>query len=231
MWLINSSIGRKFVMSVTGTALVLFLLFHGAMNLVAIISPEGYNAICAFLGANWYAVVASMGLAALVGVHFVYATILTFQNYRARGHERYAVSKSQSEVEFSSRNMFILGLTVVGFIVLHLYNFWFKMQFAELTGIKTGAFDPQNGAEYVKALFSNPAYCALYLVWLAAIWFHLTHGIWSALQTFGLNNNTWMKRIKFVSYVVATFVVLMFAAVVVFYGTSAICNGTTAFVW
>ena len=59
MWLINSSIGRKVVMSVTGIALILFLTFHGCMNLVALFSEEGYNMICEFLGANWYAVVAT----------------------------------------------------------------------------------------------------------------------------------------------------------------------------
>ena len=53
MWLSNSSVGRKVVMSVTGIALVLFLTFHMAMNLVAIISADGYNMICEFLGANW----------------------------------------------------------------------------------------------------------------------------------------------------------------------------------
>ena len=55
MWLINSSIGRKVVMSVTGIALILFLTFHGCMNMVALFSEEGYNMICEFLGANWYA--------------------------------------------------------------------------------------------------------------------------------------------------------------------------------
>ena len=65
MWLINSSIGRKVVMSVTGIALILFLTFHGCMNLVALFSEEGYNMICEFLGANWYAVVATLGLAAI----------------------------------------------------------------------------------------------------------------------------------------------------------------------
>ncbi len=55
MWLSNSSVGRKVVMSVTGIALVLFLTFHMAMNLVALFSANGYNMICEFLGANWYA--------------------------------------------------------------------------------------------------------------------------------------------------------------------------------
>ena len=52
MWLSNSSVGRKVVMSVTGIALVLFLTFHMAMNLVALISAEGYNMVCEFLGAK-----------------------------------------------------------------------------------------------------------------------------------------------------------------------------------
>ena len=92
MWLINSSIGRKVVMSVTGIALILFLTFHGCMNLVALFSEEGYNMICEFLGANWYAVVATLGLAALAVIHIVYAFILTAQNRTARGNNRYEVS-------------------------------------------------------------------------------------------------------------------------------------------
>ena len=76
MWLIKSSIGRKVVMSVTGIALVLFLTFHASMNIVALISAKGYNMICEFLGANWYAVAATVGLAALVALHFIFAFIL-----------------------------------------------------------------------------------------------------------------------------------------------------------
>ena len=92
MWLSNSSIGRKVVMSVTGIALVLFLTFHMAMNLVALFSAEGYNMVCEFLGANWYALVATVGLAALFVIHIIYAFWLTIQNRAARGNERYAVN-------------------------------------------------------------------------------------------------------------------------------------------
>ena len=132
MWLINSSIGRKFVMSITGIALVLFLLFHGTMNFVAILSPESYNAICHFLGANWYALVGTVGLALLVVLHFTFAFILTWQNYKARGRDRYDVASSRGEVSFASKNMFVLGVIIIGFMLLHLYNFWFKMQFVEI---------------------------------------------------------------------------------------------------
>ena len=52
MWLINSPIGRKVVMSVTGICLILFLTFHACMNVVALFSGKAYNMICELLGAN-----------------------------------------------------------------------------------------------------------------------------------------------------------------------------------
>ncbi|MDD3079530.1 MAG: succinate dehydrogenase cytochrome b subunit [Paludibacter sp.] len=217
MWLIDSSIGRKFIMSITGAFLVLFLIFHSLMNIVVIISPEGYNAICEFLGANWYAVVGTIVLAAGFVIHIVYALYLTLQNMRARGKQRYDVSENQKSVEWSSQNMFVLGVIVLGFLVLHFYNFWYKMQFAELTGIQTGLFDPANGAAYVSDLFSSWIYCVVYIVWLVALWFHLTHGVWSALHTLGWNNKTWMPRVKMISNIVSTIVILMFMSIPVYY--------------
>lgn len=221
MWLTNSSIGRKFVMSITGLALVLFLLFHGSMNLALVFSEDAYNWICRMLGANWYAIIGTLGLALLVLIHFAYAIWLTIQNRHARGNDRYAVEARQEGVDWESKNMLVLGICVLGFIVLHLYNFWFKMQFAELTGIHTGAFDPQNGAAYVKALFTTPVtgqiYCVLYLIWLVALWFHLNHGVWSAIHTLGWNNLIWQKRIKVIGTIVATLVVALFAVVVLYF--------------
>ena len=125
MWLINSSIGRKVVMSVTGIALILFLTFHMSMNVVALFSGDAYNMICEFLGANWYAVVATIGLGALTVCHIVYAFILTAQNRRARGNERYEVSASQPMVEWASKNMLVLGIIILLGLVLHFFNFWY----------------------------------------------------------------------------------------------------------
>src|SRR3712207_7762480 len=110
MRLINSSVGRKVVMSVTGLALILFLTFHACMNVVALFSGEAYNMICELLGANWYAVAATMGLGALTVIHIVFAFILTAQNRRARGSERYAVTAKPEKVEWASQNMLVLGI-------------------------------------------------------------------------------------------------------------------------
>jgi len=222
MWLINSSIGRKLVMSITGVALVLFLLFHGTMNLVVLFSEEAYNMICEFLGANWYALVGTMGLAGLVFIHFIYAIYLTWLNYRARGSVRYATTGSSKDVEWSSKNMLIIGAVVLGFLGLHLYNFWFKMQFVEIVHKLGGDFGDinlaHNGAHYIRELFADPIYCILYLAWLVALWFHLSHGIWSSMQSLGLNNSVWFNRIKVISTILATLIISMFAAVVIWYG-------------
>jgi succinate dehydrogenase / fumarate reductase cytochrome b subunit len=217
MWLINSSIGRKLIMSISGIFLVLFLLFHSLMNIVVIISPSGYNAICAFLGANWYAVVGTAVLAGGFVIHILYALFLYYLNLRARGNESYSISKNQKSVEWSSQNMLILGTIIVGFLALHLYNFWFKMQFAELSGAEGGQFLPNNGAAFVQELFSNWIYCVVYIVWLSALWLHLTHGVWSSMQSLGLNNKTWLPRVKVIANIISTIVILMFMSIPLYY--------------
>ncbi len=213
MWLINSSIGRKVVMSVTGVALVLFLTFHMSMNIVALFSGEAYNMICEFLGANWYAVVATMGLGALTVAHIVYAFILTAQNRRARGNERYAVTSRHEKVEWASQNMLVLGIIIALGLLLHLYNFWYNMMFAELTGMAV-KIPPSHGFEYIQATFANPVYVVLYIIWLAALWFHLSHGFWSAMQTVGINGKVWFSRWKTIGVVYVTLLMLCFLVVV-----------------
>ena len=223
MWLLNSSVGKKVIMSVSGLALILFLLFHMSMNLVALVSGEAYNMICEFLGANWYALVATAGLAALVVVHFVYAFILTIQNKKARGTQDYADKKRPKEVEWASQNMFALGIIVLLGLGLHLFYFWAKMQLVEvmhMVGANVDVTYASNGAYHIASTFANPVYVAAYIVWLAALWFHLTHGFWSALQTLGWNNKVWFGRWRCIGNIVTTLIILGFAAVVV---VSAIC--------
>ena len=213
MWLINSSIGRKVVMSVTGIALILFLTFHGCMNVAALFSGEAYNTICELLGANWYAVAATLGLAALAVCHIVYAFILTAQNRRARGDERYAVTAKPEKVEWASQNMLVLGIIVVLGLLLHLFNFWYNMMFAELLGTSF-SHDPADGFAFIQDTFANPVYVVLYIIWLVALWFHLTHGFWSALQTLGWNGKTWFCRWKTSGIVYVTILIALFIVVV-----------------
>ena len=215
MWLINSSIGRKVVMSLTGIALILFLTFHCCMNLVALFSGDGYNMICEFLGANWYAVVATLGLAALAVIHIVFAFILTAQNRTARGDNRYEVSTvvNAGKVEWASKNMLVLGIIILLGLLLHLYNFWYNMMFAELVGAMP-MISPTDGFAWIMETFRNPVFVVLYIIWLVAIWFHLTHGFWSALQTLGWSGKIWFQRWKCIGFIYVTLLMLGFLVVV-----------------
>ena len=178
MWLFNSSIGRKVVMS-------------------------------------WYAVVATLGLAALAVLHIVYAFILTAQNRTARGDSRYEVATqvNAGKVEWASKNMLVLGLIICIGLLIHLWNFWYNMMFAELVGAMP-AISPTDGFGWIKETFSNPVFVVIYIVWLAAIWFHLTHGFWSAMQTLGVNGKVWQKRWQCIGMIYVTVLMLMFLVVV-----------------
>ena len=218
MWLLNSSIGKKLIMSISGICLVLFLLFHLAMNVTAVFSEEAYNWICSLLGANWYAVAGTIALAGLIGIHFLYAALLTLQNRKARGNDRYAVNTRPKGVSWASQNMFVIGVVVILFMLLHFAQFWCKMMFAELMGhheVALGSMmvSPQDGAAFIKYYFSKGWVVALYLIWYVALWFHLTHGIWSAFQTIGWNNTVWYNRWKTIGNIVATVILLGFAFV------------------
>ena len=217
MWLLNSSIGKKLIMSISGLFLVLFLLFHLSMNVAAVFSGEAYNMVCSLLGSNWYAVAATLVLAAGVVIHFVYAIILTLQNRKARGNAR------PKGVEWASQNMFVLGLIVILFMLLHFSQFWYKMMFAELIGhhevaLGSAMVSPQDGAAFINYYFQgNAVITVLYLIWYVALWFHLTHGFWSAIQTIGWNNTIWMNRWECISKIVATVICGLFAIITIIF--------------
>ena len=218
-FLTNSSLGRKLVMSITGCFLVLFIFFHMSMNVVAIINGDAYNLICKFLGANWYALAATVVLAGGVLVHFLYAFWLTLQNRKARGNVRYSVTVKEHGVSWASKNMLVLGIIVILGLALHLVHFWSKMQLVELQEIMgfepEHIVDPTDGAKIIQLTFSKWYNVVLYLVWFVALWFHLTHGVWSMCQTAGLANDTWYPRLKKFSNLVATLIFVGFAVVAV----------------
>ncbi|MBQ7690835.1 MAG: succinate dehydrogenase cytochrome b subunit [Muribaculaceae bacterium] len=212
MWLTNSSVGRKVVMSVTGLFLILFLTFHALMNAVALISLEAYEAVCEFLGANWYALVGTAVLAGGMVLHIIYAFWLTLQNRKARGGNAYEVSAKPASVEWASQNMLVLGIIVLCFIVLHLAHFWAKMQLPEIMGD-----DPAAGEVALRMTFSKIWVLPVYLICFVAIWFHITHGFWSALQSLGTTNDRWIERFKCIGWWWATIVMGLFAIEAIYF--------------
>ena len=220
MWLFNSSIGRKLVMAITGACLVLFVTFHVLMNSVALIWPTAYNQVCEFLGANWYALIASAGLGFLFILHIIYAVWLTLQNRKARGNDRYAVTSRPPQVEWASKNMLVLGIVILAFLVVHLIQFWAKMQWQELRHAELAVLpqlegvpvESAQGTLFLQLAFSEVWTPIVYIIGFIALWFHMNHGFWSMFQSTGWNGQSWLPRLKKISCWWTTVVVALFIA-------------------
>lgn len=199
------------VMALSGAFLVLFVTFHCLMNAVAICWPAAYNSVCEFLGANWYALLGSAVLALFILIHIIYAVMLTMQNRKARGSQRYSYSVRPKSVEWTSQNMFVLGIVILAFLVVHLIQFWAKMQLQEIRGVDE-MLPPAAGTLFIQEAFQLPWTLIVYAIGFLALWFHLNHGFWSMFQSIGWNNTNWMPRLKKIGFWWTTIVIALFFA-------------------
>ena len=214
-----SSIIKKLIMSISGLFLILFLLLHMTINLFSVIdtftgsygAADGLFALgCEFMALPIVTIMVPV-LAAGFLVHIVYAMILTAGNIQARGGiTRYASGSKGKAESWASKNMFVLGIIVLGLLAFHLNHFWAEMQLKEFMG--EHATDPYL---LLNATFKNWWMVVLYIVWFGALGFHLTHGFWSAFQTVGWSNQIWEKRLTWIGYFFVAVLVLGFAAVAI----------------
>ena len=210
----TSSIGKKLIMSISGFFLMVFLVIHLGANLVTLFGEEAYNTVCHFMDTNPVVQIMVPVLAAGFAIHILYALLITLYNRRARGKQGYAVSNQGVASSWASRNMFVLGLIIICFLGLHLFHFWANMQLQHF--IPNG--EPETNAyRLVVELFRKPIYAAVYVVWIWTIWFHLTHGFWSAFQSIGLNNSKWIPRLQFLAKVYATIIAIGFTIIPLFF--------------
>lgn len=144
-------------------------------------------------------------------VHIIYGIYLSYLNYEARGGvKRYEVASRARTDSWSSKNMLVLGIVILGIIFFHLTHFWAHMQLMEFTGREA-----ENPYMLLEKTFSSWWVLAIYIIWFCAIFLHLTHGFWSMFQTIGWDNQIWMKRLKVIGVVVAALIWLCFTTVAV----------------
>ncbi len=206
----TSSIGKKVIMSLSGLFLILFLLVHLVANTAYIFGPDSFNVVIDFMSTPLILAIVPV-LAAGFAIHILYSIYLTVTNLMARGKERYAVTNRADSDSWASKNMFVLGVIVLGFLVLHLTHFWAKMQLPQFLGGEV-----QDANILMAATFSKLWMVILYIVWFAALWFHLTHGFWSALHTVGISNQKWIGRLRVVSYIYASLIFLGFSFIAIY---------------
>ncbi len=204
-----SSIGKKLIMSLSGLFLLIFLLLHLALNLAALISPDVYRFVCEFMNTNPLVQAMVPVLAGGFVIHILFSIFVEFKNWTGRPREmRYAVANKSKATSWASKNMFVLGVIVVLFLLLHLVNFWSHMQLASWIG-----GEEKDPYELVVKTFQCPCYCVLYIIWFAAIAYHVSHGVWSAFQSIGLNNSKWIPRLQWLAKLYAIVVFLGFTLV------------------
>ena len=129
MFIFNSSIGKKFIQSISGAFLVIFLLLHGTINFFSVIdSFTGKYGIaanddklfsagdglfklgCDFMSTGFISIMVPI-LALGFLVHIIYGCWLSYQNIKARGGvKRYEVPSKAAADSWSAKNMFVLGL-------------------------------------------------------------------------------------------------------------------------
>ena len=213
-----SSITKKLIMSISGLFLIVFLLLHMTINFFSVIdtfkgtygAADGlFQAGCDFMALPFVTIMVPV-LAAGFIVHIVYALILSWGNYKARGTERYAVANKTKAESWAAKNMLVLGVVVLGVVAFHLNHFWADMQLAEFQG-----HHAENPYVLLNATFSSWIWVVVYIVWFVALGLHLCHGFWSAFQSMGLSNKNWEKRLTYIGYVFVAVIVLGFSVVAV----------------
>lgn len=225
-WLTNflfSSIGRKLIMSLTGIFLILFLTVHLVGNLQLLAGDEGekFNLYADFMGHNPLIQFISIGNFFFIFLHAIIGILLYFQNKAAKG-SRYAVASTKTST-YSSRNMAWFGTVILVFILIHLFQFWFKMKLTNIPELVTyDGVEVKNLYALVATTFSNIPFVIFYVVAMIVIGLHLSHGFQSAFQTLGLNHKKYTPLIKGLGTAYSVLIPLGFAIIpIVFYLTKA----------
>ncbi len=184
----RSSLGKKYVMAVTGLGLWVFVIIHMLGNLQIFLGPEGLNAYARALKATPALLWGARGGLLLIGIlHAVTAIQLARANRRARP-DRYSSKKIVAST-LAQRTMLASGLILLVFIIFHLAHFtlgWVDPQYLDFKD----PLDLSRHDVYRMMIvgFSNPFVSAFYIVSMGALLLHLSHGVSSLFQSLGLRS-------------------------------------------
>lgn len=205
---LQSSVGKKLIMAISGIILVGFILGHLAGNLQVFAGAKKFNDYAEFLqnlgGLLW---VARIFLLGTLLAHIFSAISLTRENRAARPikyqHEGTNVAS------WSSRTMVLSGLVIAAFVIYHLLHFTIVVADPELISLKNS----HDIFSMVVKGFQKPIVAASYIVAVGLLSFHLNHAIFSVFQTLGINSSDMDKKIKLFATVLSTLIFLGYASI------------------
>lgn len=206
--LLTSSLGKKYLMGLTGFFLIFYLIVHATLNAFIFYNDNGetFNLAAGFMLHNYVVRVLEIGLFATFILHAVQGLLLWKQNRAARPIN-YNKTDYPKEIKWYSRTMGWLGTFILLFLVMHLWHFWASTKNELYFG---GA--EVNLYQQMKEIFTNPVWFTLYMIGLASLLFHLLHGFKSAFQTFGINNRRWLPIVKGIGVFYSIAICLLFAS-------------------
>lgn len=207
---LQSSLGKKMLMGLTGLFLISFLVVHCLLNAFIFVNDGGllFNEGAHFMGTN--PIIRTMEYVLFLGLilHMVQALVLTIQNKKARP-VKYAVPAGNVSSKWYSRSMGLLGTLLLLFLIVHLAHFWVKSRFTGLPG------EDANGHENLYAVmlqvFQEPLVVVIYVLGCISLAYHLLHGFQSAFQTMGWNHPKYTPTVKMVGVAFSIIIPLIFA--------------------
>ena len=192
--LFSSSLGKKYLMAITGLFLCSFLIIHFLGNIALFTNPVQFNEYTRFMSSN--PIIRVMEIVLVLGflTHIIDAIILTRANKKAQP-VKYAMNKNKSS--WYSRNMGLTGTIILVFLILHLQSFWYEYKFGEvLMTVDSNGYEIKDMFTIVKTAFSEWWYSAIYILAMILLGSHLNHGFQSAFQSVGLRHKKYTPIIK-----------------------------------
>jgi len=206
--LLFSAISKKFVMALAGLFLLVFLPVHLIINLLLLKDdPAQFNNAAHFMATFPPVKVVEILLFLTIVVHITYGILIQVQNWLTRP-VRYAV-RNKSETSAFSRFMIWTGGSVLVFMVIHFFNFYF-MKLGWVEG------NPEDFYSVAHNLFALPGYVVFYWVCFVILGLHLYHALQSAFQTLGVKNEFWTPVIRALALIYSIVLPLGFASIPLF---------------
>ena len=203
MWFlrfIQSSIGKKWIMALTGFCLLLFLCSHAAGNATLFVGVPLFQAYANQLHSHPLIVsFFSSGLLLIFVLHIVTGILLALQNRKARGHNYKVQKRARTGANSqASATMIYSGLFILLFVLLHT------------AAVSFG--DHATIGKTIEEMFSSFSLSIFYIISFMVLALHLSHGFWSMLQTFGVNHPEYNGLIHSLTYIVPVFFLLLFGS-------------------
>lgn len=213
-----TTIARKFLIALTGLFLCLFLAVHLLGNLQLFL-PESeaevqFNWYAGFLSEQPLIEVAAILTYTAIVAHAILAALLSRRNRTARG-TGYQAKAPDSLAPWHSRTMGALGIVILIFLIVHMWDFWYPFKFG--LDIGTDAEGRRDLFGLVTREFQSGWKVVFYIVGVVAVGLHVAHGFYSGLRSLGLYHPGYAAWGRRLGYAFAAIVTLGFATIPVFF--------------